>query len=148
VPLKARKNFDPPRPTREQLRNVLAVAMGNLQPPEPRPLSTYEPLAWLLRDDVGNGTVRSARRSLYRKLVKDLAGEFDRIYSDRLVASNGPWDFPDVYVAGERARNCIRRMRWCAFQHLLRLPGASAGSVEAYKTLMELLSRAGDPNIA
>lgn len=127
---------------------MLAVALGNGRPLEPRPLSAYEPLAWLLRDDVGNGTVRGTRRSLYRKLVRDLAAEFDRIYSERLVASNGPWDFPDVYIAGERARKCIRRMRWCAFQHLLLLPGASAGSVQAYQTMMELLSPAVDPNIA
>lgn len=140
--------MDPPHPTREQLRNVLAVALGNGRPPAPRPLSAYEPLAWLLRDDVGNRSIRGTRRSLYRKLARDLAAEFDRIYSERLVASNGPWDFPDVYVAGERARKCIRRMRWCAFQHLLRLPGASAGSVKAYETMMELLSPAVDPNIA
>ena len=140
--------MDPPRPTREQLRSVLAVAMGNSRPAEPRPLSAYEPLAWLLRDDVGNQTVRGTRRSLYCKLVRDLAFEFDRIYNERLVASNGPWDFPDVYLAGERARKCIRRMRWCAWQHLLRLPGASAGSVRAYETMMELLSPAADPNIA
>ena len=136
---KARTNFDAPRPTREQLRNVLAVALGNRQPAEPRPLSTYEALAWLLRDDIGNQAVRGVRRSLYRKLVRDLAGEFDRIYSERLVASNGPWDFPDVYAASERARACIRRMRWCAFEHLFRLPGASASSVQAYEAMLALL---------
>jgi hypothetical protein len=141
-------NVNPPRPTREQLRNVLAVAMGNGRPAEPRPLSAYEPLAWLLRDDVGNQNVRHTRRSLYRKLVRDLAAEFDGIYNERLVASNGPWNFPEVYLASERARKCIRRMHWCAWQHLLRLPGASAGSVKAYETMMELLSPAVDPNIA
>jgi hypothetical protein len=140
--------MEPPRPTREQLSNVLAVALGNDRPEEPRPLSAYEPLSWLLRDDIGNRSVRGTRRSLYRRLVRDLASEFDRIYSDRLVASNGPWDFPDVYSAGERARKCIRRMNWCVWQHLLRLPGASAGSVKAYATMMELLSPAADPNIA
>jgi len=127
---------------------VLAVALGNRRPLEPRPLSAYEPLAWLLRDDVGNQTVRGTRRSLYRKLVRDLAAEFNCIYGERLAASNGPWEFPDVYIAGERARQCIRRMRWCAWQHLLRLPGASAGSIKAYETMMELLSPAVDPNIS
>ena len=146
--MKPKTNVDPPRPTREQLQNVLAVALGDSRPLEPRPLSAYEPLAWLLRDDVGNQTVRGTRRSLYLKLVKDLAAEFDHIYSERLVASNGPWDFPDVYIAGEQARTCIWRMRWCAFQHLLRLPGASTGSVKAYQTMMGLLSPAADPNIA
>lgn len=141
-------NMEAPRPTREQLSNVLAAALGYDRPAEPRPISAYEPLAWLLRDDVGNKEARATRRSLYRKLVRDLACEFDRIYSERLVASNGPWDFPDVYIACERARKCIRRMHWCAWQHLLRLPGASAGSVAAYRTMMELLNPAADPNIA
>lgn len=142
------KNINAPRPTREQLRNVLAVALGSAPSLEPRPLSTYEPLAWLLREDIGNQMVRRTRRSLYRKLVRDFASEFDRIYSERLVASNGPWDFPDIYIANECARKCIRRMRWCAFAHMLRLPGAGTGSVEAYEAIMDLLNRAGDPSIA
>ena len=141
-------NYDAPQPTREQLRNILAVALGNGRSGEARPLSTYEPLAWLLRQDIGNQAARRARRALYRKLVRDLAFEFDRIYSERLVASEGPWDFPDVYRASERARQCIRRMRWCAFQHLLRLPGVSTASIQAYQAMMQLLSPAADRNIA
>ena len=148
MPLKVKTNSDAPRPTREQLRNVLAVALGNTVPSERRALNTYEPLAWLLRDDVGNRSVRRTRRVLYRKLVRDLASEFDRIYSERLGASNGPWDFQDVYMASGEARKCIRRMRWCAFQHLCRLPGASTGSVQAYQAMMGLLSRVDDPNTA
>ena len=146
--MKPMTNANPPCPTREQLDNVLAVALGNARPAEARPISAYEPLAWLLRDDIGNRTVRGTRRTLYRKLVRDLATEFDNIYSERLVSSNGPWDFPDVYIAGERARNCIRRMHWCAFQHLLRLPGAGRASVQAYQNMMELLSPAAGPSIA
>ena len=140
--------MDAPAPAREQLRNVLAVALGSGRPNEPRPISTYEPLAWLLRDDVGNRTVRRTRRSLYRKLVSDLAREFDRIYCERLTAINGPWDFSDVYVAAQEARKCIQRMRWCAFQHLCRLPGASAASVKVYERIVELFSLAADPKIA
>lgn len=146
--MKQKTYVDPPRPTREQLAHVLAIALGSGRPSEPRPLSTYEPLEWLLRDEVGSPAARRTRRSLYWKLVRDLAAEFDRIYSERLVASNGPWDFPDVYMAGERARHCIHRMRWCAFQHLLHLPGASVGSVRAYQSMMELLNPAADPSIA
>jgi hypothetical protein len=148
VHLKSGTSSDPPRPSREQLRNVLAAALGNCRSAEPRPLSTYEPLGWLLCDDIGNQVVRGARRSLYRKLVRDLATEFHRIYGERLVASNGPWEFSDVYVAADQARKCIRRMRWCAFAHLCHLPSASAGSVEAYRSMMELLTRAADPSIA
>src|SRR5437588_8376417 len=107
-------SLDTACPTREQLRN-LAAPLGNRRSPEPRPMSTYEPLAWLLRADVGNQTARGARRSLYLKLVRDLALEFDSVYTERLVASNGPWDFSDVYLPSELARKCIRRMRWCAF---------------------------------
>ena len=139
---------DPPRPTREQLRNLLKVAVGKCGSPAPRPISTYEPLAWLLRDDVGNQMVRSERRSLYRKLVRDLANEFTRIYTERLAASNGPWDFPAVYVATGEARKIIRRMRWSAFEHLCRLPAASSRSVKAYETMRELLNRAAGPNSA
>ena len=135
-----RTNPNPPRPTREQLRNVLSVAIGNRETVEPRPMSTYEPLAWLLRDDVGNIAVRGARRSLYRKLVNDLAREFDLIYSERLVSSNGPWDFSDVYEASEQARHCIRRMRWCSFLHMLHIPTAGIGSVEAFESVQRLLS--------
>jgi hypothetical protein len=135
-------------PTREQLCNVLAVALGAARPGERRPLCTYEPLAWLLRDDSGNRRVRRTRRLLYRKLVRDLAAEFDLIYSERLVATNGPWDFPDVYIAAERARKCIWQMRWCAFQHLLHLPGARGGSIQAYRTIMQVLSPAVDASSA
>ena len=135
-------------PTREQLCNVLAVALGSARPGERRPLSTYEPLAWLLRDDSGDRKVRRTRRLLYRKLLRDLAAEFDVIYSERLVASNGLWDFSDVYIAAERARRCIWQMRWCAFQHMLHLPGARAQSIEAYRTIMEVLSPAVDASSA
>ena len=134
--------------TREQLCNVLAVALGSRRPGERRPLSTYDPLAWLLRDDSGDRKVRRTRRLLYLKLVRDLAAEFDVIYSERLVASNGVWDFTDVYVASERARNCIWQMRWCAFQHMLHLPGACARSIDAYRTIMEVLSPAIHTSIA
>ena len=136
------------RPSREQLRNVLAVALDACQSPEPRPLSTYEPLAWLLRDDIGYREVRRARRSLYLKLVRDLAREFDRLYRERLVALNGPWDFADVYIAADKARTFIRRMRWCAFLHLCRLPGAGVGSVQSYDAMMKLLNRGADPYTA
>lgn len=118
---------------------MLAVGLGGRQEAEPRALSTYEPLAWLLRDDVGNRVVRRARRSLYRRLVTDLAREFSRIYSQRLMASNGPWDFPDVYIASDQARKCVRRMRWCAFQHMLGFASAGDGSVRMYRAVMELL---------
>jgi hypothetical protein len=138
VPVESR-NFDPPRPTSEQLRDVLRVALVSRQQAQPRALSTYEPLAWLLREDVGNRAVRRARRALYRRLVTDLAREFSRIYSERLLASNGPWDFPDVYIASEQARKCIRRMRWCAFQHMLGFSAAGDGSVRMYRAVMELL---------
>ncbi len=136
----ARSNFDPPRPTREQLQHVLAVAFGQLTVEEPRPLSAYEPLAWLLRDDVGPAGLRRTRRALYRKLVSDLSREFDRIYGERLASSNGPWEFPDIYVASEEARKYLSAMRWCAWQHALRLPAAGTASVHAYRQLIDLLS--------
>lgn len=126
--------------TREQLAHVVAVALSSAQPGQRRPLSTYEPLAWLLQDDVNDRRLRRARRLLYRKLVRDLAAEFDAIYSERLASCNGPWGFSDVYVAVGRVRKCIRRMHWCAFQHMLRLPTACTGSGEAYHRIMELLS--------
>jgi hypothetical protein len=134
-------SLDPARQTREQLSNLAATL--DRRSPEPRPMSTYEPLVWLLRTDVGNQTVHGARRSLYLKLVQDLAREFDGVYTERLLASNGQWDFSDVYLPSELARKCrkcIRRMRWCAFQHLLGLPSAGNGSVKAYQALMQLLS--------
>src|SRR5690349_19370742 len=86
------------QPTHEQLCNVLAVALGSRRPAEGRPLSTYEPLAWLLQDEHRDRKTRRTRRLLYRKLVRDVAAEFDLIYSERLVATNGLWDFPDVYI--------------------------------------------------
>ena len=132
------------KPTREQLCNVLAVALDASRPGERRPVSTYEPLAWLLRDNIEDRKGRRARRSLYRKLVADLAAEFEAIYTERLGVSNAPWDFPDVYIAAQRARKCIWSMRWCAFQHILHLPGACAGSIEAYRTLIALLTQAAD----
>ena len=132
-------SLDTSCPTLEQLRN-LAATLGKHRSPEPRPVSTYEPLAWLLLADVGNQAVRDERRSLYLKLVQELAREFDSVYTERLIASNGPWDFSDVCLTSEQAWKCIRRMRWCAFQHLLRLPGASNCSVKAYQTLIQLLN--------
>ena len=148
MPLKIRTNLDAPAPTREELRNVLAVALGGSQPGQPRPISTYEPLAWLLRDDVGNRSGRRTRRSLYRKLVHELAREFNRIYTERVTAPNGPWDFGDVYVAVQEARRCIRRMNWCAFQHLCHLPGAGTASARAYERIVNLFSRAAHPRTA
>jgi hypothetical protein len=128
--------------TREQLCNILAVALRAAPPGKRRPLSTYEPLAWLLGDDASDRKLRRLRRTLYRKLVADLAVEFEAIYAERLVTSNGPWDFPDVYKASQRARKCIRSMRLCALQHTLYLPGACARSIEAYRKLSELLNAA------
>ncbi len=137
----ARSSFDPPRPTREQLQHLLAIAFGQAAvEEEPRPLSAYEPLAWLLRDDVGNQALRRTRRSLYRKLVSDLAREFDRIYGERLASSNGPWEFPDIYMASEQARKYVAAMRRCAWQHALRLPSAGAASTHVYRDLIDLLS--------
>lgn len=135
---KALVNIPPPRPTREQLGNVIGVILGTQPDGGPRPISTYEPLGWLLREDVGNAASRRTRRLLYRKLVAELNREFGRIYGERLDASGGPWEFADVYVASGEARKCIRRMRWYAFQHMLRLPGASAGSMKAYDAMMKL----------
>lgn len=148
APMKAPTRVEAPRPTREQLRNVLAAALDKARPEGPRAISAYEPLAWLLRDDVGNQAVRRTRRALYRRLVRDLAAEFDRIYSERLVASNGPWDFPEVYMASERARKCIRMMRWCAFGHVLHVGAAGRSSMRAYDAMMQLLSPAAGPSNA
>ena len=103
----------------------------------------YEPLAWLLRDDRENGKSRRSRRVLYRKLVRELSAEFDAIYGERLTASNGPWDFPEVYIASQQARKCVWRMHRCAFEHMLHMPGACARSLDAYRSVMELLNAAG-----
>lgn len=127
-------------PNREQLRHVLGAALGNCEQ-VPRPLSAYEPLEWLLREPAANGQVRRARRSLYRKLVSDLAREFDRVYQQRINAANGPWTFEEIYEASGRAKRCIRRMRWCAFLHALHLPSASAASGRAYGEMLELVVR-------
>src|ERR1051326_4059854 len=125
---------------REQLCNILAAALESSRPGEPRPARTYEPLAWLLQEDVGHRKLRRARRLLYRELVDDLAAEFEAIYFERIAASNGPWDFPQVYIASQQARRSIWRMRWCAFQHLLHVPGAGVRSSDAYSTALELLT--------
>ena len=102
-------------------------------------MSTYAPLGWLLREDIGNRAERRTRRVLYRRLVADLAREFNSIYTERLNSSNGPWDFSDVYTASLSARKCVRRMRWCAFQHMLWLPGVSVKAADAYQTVADLL---------
>jgi hypothetical protein len=88
--------------------------------------------------------MRAVRRGIYLKLLRDLAREFDRIYTDRLVALNGPWDFKDVYIASEQSRKCLRRMRWCAFRHLLHLPGVTARSAKLYEKMRELFIPVAD----
>ena len=135
-----KSDFRAPLPNREQLRHVLGAALGNCEE-TPRPLSAYEPLEWLLREAGSNGRVRRARRSLYRKLVGDLAREFDRVYRQRLNCSNGPWTFEEIYEASVLAKRCIRRMRWCAFLHALHLPSASAASGRAYGAMLDLVAR-------
>ena len=104
----------------------------------PRPLCAYEPLAWLLKESSTSAGVRRARRLLYRRLVRDLAREFDGIYAERMTAANGPWEFKEVYEASARARSCIRRMRWCVFLHAMHIPAAAAVSTNAYAAMLAL----------
>ena len=131
-------NLNPPAPTDDQLRHVLAVSCGWEQDASAPGPTSYEPLLWLLRSDVGNPGVRRTRRSLYLKLVRDLEKQLKRIYEERL-SSNGPWEFPEVYGAIKEYRRCIRRMRWCALMHFLHLPSAGAGSMAPYTDAMQLL---------
>jgi hypothetical protein len=130
--------FHPTHPDREQFRHVLAAALSSGRPAMPRPLCAYEPLAWLLKESCASAGVRRARRSLYRRLVRDLAQEFDGIYAERMTSANGPWDFKEVYEASARARSCIRRMRWCAFLHAMHIPAAATVSTNAYAAMLAL----------
>lgn len=116
------------------MRHVLAAALGVARPAAGRPISAYEPLQWLLRADLASRATRAERRALYLRLVHDLAAEFEHVYAERLMAENGPWDFEQVYRAKASARGCIRRMRWCAVRHALRLPGVGVAALDAYRT--------------
>jgi hypothetical protein len=132
-------NIMPPESTREQLRHVLAIMFGQSLGAGPLPFSAFEPLGWLLRDDVGNSGIRGVRRHVYRTLVRRLEFEFEQIDRERLSAANGPWTLESIYKDRRDARKCIRDLRWCAMRHFLHLPSASRSSQTAFAHA-ELLS--------
>jgi len=132
-------NTPPPQPTREQMRHILAIMFDRTPRAEPLPFSAFEPLGWLLRDDVGNLGVRGIRRRVYRTLVRRLQFEFEQIDRARLSAANGPWTLESIYKDRRDARKCIRELRWCAMRHFLHLPSASEASQAAFANA-ELLS--------
>jgi hypothetical protein len=132
-------NIPPPQPTREQMRHILSIMFDSGSRAEPLPFSAFEPLGWLLRDDVGSRGIRGVRRRVYRTLVRRLEFEFEQIDRERLSAANGPWTLESIYKDRRDTRKCIRELRWCAMRHFLHLSGASEASQAAFSSA-ELLS--------
>lgn len=77
---------------------------------------------------------------MYCRLVRKLSLEFNRIYDDRLIWANSPWDFQSIFERKIEAAKCIRRMRWCAIRHFLHLPGTNDASERAYLRALRLLN--------
>ena len=134
-------NAPPPQPTREQIRQILSITFDQAIRTKALPFSAFEPLEWLLRDDVGSRGIRGIRRRVYRTLVGRLEFEFEKIDRERLSASNGPWTLESVYRDRRDARKCVRELRWCAMLHVLRLPGASKASKAAFANAARLSLR-------
>ena len=127
-----------PLPTREQLAALLDVALGQRR--LPRPIVAYESLCWLLDDRRGRGD-RTIRRRIFRGLVRDLQREFDLVYTRQMSAENGPWSFPEVHQASLRSRRMVRSLKWCAFRHLLHLPGAASAAEQIFLSLRDYYER-------
>jgi hypothetical protein len=124
-----------PSISREQLRVVLAIAMGR-KVDAGCPMSTYEALGWLLDDDLARGG-RHWRRRVFREILRGLEREFQGLYS-RQLASAGTWDFPTVFDAAQRTKKGFRALRWAAVKHLLRLPSALDSAERAFASLREI----------
>lgn len=134
-------NTPPPQPTREQMRHILSIMFDQTSREKPLPFSAFEPLGWLLREDVGNRGIRGVRRRVYRALVRRLQFEFEQIDRERLNAANGPWTLESIYKDRRDARKCIRELRWCALRHFLRLPSTSEASQAAFANAERLSLR-------
>jgi hypothetical protein len=123
------------RPPVEQLRAVLAIAMGQ-KVGAGRPMSTYEALCWLLDDGLARGG-RHWRRRVFREILRGLEREFQELYC-RQLTSDGTWGFATVFGAAQRTRKSFRALRWAAVRHSLHLPGAVDSAERAFAALREI----------
>jgi hypothetical protein len=131
--------------SREQLRVVLAIAMGR-KAGASCPMSTYEALCWLLDDGLAHGG-RHRRRRVFREILRGLEREFQDLYC-RQLTSDGTWRFATVFGAAQRTRRAFRALRWAAVKHLLHLPGAANSAERAFVSLWEIHSEVTGPAAA
>lgn len=117
---------------------ALSIACSNSGADSHRPLDYYEPLTWLLRDDLCRNRGRGLRRSLFRKCLRQFQRELSRIYGHRL-RSDGPLDFQSVYERKLAAGRLVNKLRICAWLHFLRIPAAQTRPECLFRELRPLI---------